>query len=230
MTDDDRHQDTASLRPALCEYADAFAADRAAGGAAGVPPAAALADARERAADLGVPAVSDAVGAALSMLARVVGAHTVVEVGTGAGVSAQWLLHGMRDDGVLTTIDIEPEHQRTARAAFAAAGIAPSRTRLIGGRGLDVLPRLADASYEMVFVDCGGSDHAPYVAEAVRLLRPGGMLAVHGLPAAGTPWDQSRRDAAALDARETLRLLAEHDALLPSLLPLGGGLICAARA
>ena len=74
--------------------------------------------ARERAVDSGAGAVTPAVGALLSVLARLTGAKAVVEVGTGAGVSGLWLLAGMREDGVLTTIDVEPEHQRLAKQAF----------------------------------------------------------------------------------------------------------------
>lgn len=85
-----------------------------------------LAAARERATDIGAGAVTPAVGALLSLLARVSGGKAVVEVGTGAGVSGLWLMSGMRDDGVLTTIDVEPEHQRTAKQAFNEGGIGPS--------------------------------------------------------------------------------------------------------
>lgn len=106
-----------------------------------------LAGARERATDIGAGAVTPAVGALLCLLAKLSGGKAVAEVGTGAGVSGLWLLSGMRDDGVLTTIDIEPEHLRLARQAFAEAGIGPSRTRLISGRAQEVLTRLADASY-----------------------------------------------------------------------------------
>ena len=74
--------------------------------------------------DAGAGAVTPAVGALLSVLARLSGGKAVVEVGTGAGVSGLWLLSGMRDDGVLTTIDIEPEHQRIAKQAFNEAGWA----------------------------------------------------------------------------------------------------------
>src|ERR671921_11871 len=68
-------------------------------------------------------------------------AKAVVEIGTGTGVSGVWLLRGMRPDGVLTTIDVEAEHQRIARRIFVGAGLAPSRTRIITGRATDVLPR-----------------------------------------------------------------------------------------
>ena len=87
--------------------------------------------ARERAVDIGAGAVTPAVGALLSLLVKLSGGKAVVEVGTGAGVSSLWLLSGMSDDGVLTTIDIEPEHHRIAKEAFSEGGIGPSRTRLI---------------------------------------------------------------------------------------------------
>ena len=87
-------------------------------------------------------------------------------------MSALWLLSGMREDGVLTTIDVEPEHQRIAKQAFTEAGIGPSRTRLISGRAQEVLTRLADESYDLVFIDADPVDQPDFVIEGVRLLRP----------------------------------------------------------
>ena len=138
-----------------------------------------LAGARERAVDIGAGAVTPAVGALLSLLAKLSGGKAVAEVGTGAGVSGLWLLSGMSDDGVLTTIDIEPEYLRLAKQAFAEAGIGPSRTRLISGRAQEVLTRLADESYDLVFVDADPIDQPDYVVEGVRLLRSGGVIVVH---------------------------------------------------
>ena len=80
-------------------------------------------------------------------------AKAVAEIGTGTGVSGIHLLHGMRPDGVLTTVDPEPERQQFARQAFRAAGFAGNRARFIPGRALDVLPRLADGGYDLVFCD-----------------------------------------------------------------------------
>ena len=72
----------------------------------------ATAQARIRGLELGITPVSSGTGAALRMLAASVGAKSVAEVGTGTGVSGLWLLGGMGTDGVLTTIDVEPELQR----------------------------------------------------------------------------------------------------------------------
>src|SRR6201986_796383 len=89
--------------------------------------------ARERAVDIGAGAVTPAVGALLSLLAKLSGGKAVVEVGSGAGVSGLWLLSGMSDDGVLTTIDNEPEYQRLAKQGFPEAGNRPSRGRAVRG-------------------------------------------------------------------------------------------------
>src|SRR6201997_3730919 len=78
-----------------------------------------LAAARERAEEIGAGAVTPAVGALLSLLTKLSGGKAVAEVGTGAGVSGLWLLSGMSDDGVLTTIDIEPEDLRLGQPGFA---------------------------------------------------------------------------------------------------------------
>ncbi len=188
-----------------------------------------VAAARERAVDTGAGAVTPAVGALLSMLARLSGGKAVVEVGTGAGVSGLWLLSGMRDDGVLTTIDIEPEHQRIAKQAFTEAGIGPSRTRLIAGRAQEVLTRLADASYDLVFIDTGPADQPEFVVEGVRLLRSGGVIVVHRAALGGRAGDPNAHDADVTAVREAARLIAEDERLTPVLVPLGDGLLIAAR-
>src|SRR4051812_2418183 len=77
-----------------------------------------LAAARARAEEVGAVAIGSGAGAALRFLASAIKARAVVEVGTGAGVSGVWLLRGMRSDGILTTIDIEAEHQRLARESY----------------------------------------------------------------------------------------------------------------
>jgi predicted O-methyltransferase YrrM len=188
-----------------------------------------VAAARERAVDAGAGAVTPAVGALLSVLARLSGGKAVAEVGTGAGVSGLWLLAGMRDDGVLTTIDVEPEHQRLAKQAFTEAGVAPSRTRLIAGRAQEVLQRLADESYDLVFVDAEPIDQPQFVVEGIRLLRPGGAIVVHRAALGGRAGDPAASDAEVTAVREAARLIAEDDRLTPVLVPLGDGMLVAAR-
>src|SRR5690606_41784016 len=145
--------------------------------------------ARDRARQAGLRSVSPGTGAALRLLAATVEAKAVAEIGTGCGVSGIHLLHGMRPDGVLTTVDPEPEHQQFARQAFRDAGFAANRSRFIPGRALEVLPRLADAGYDLVFCDGDRLEYQDYLAESLRLLRPGGLVAFEGVFANGRTVD-----------------------------------------
>jgi predicted O-methyltransferase YrrM len=188
-----------------------------------------LAAARERAEDIGAGAVTPAVGALLSLLAKLSSGKAVVEVGTGAGVSGLWLLSGMREDGVLTTIDIEPEHQRMAKHAFTEGGVGPSRTRLISGRAQEVLTRLADESYDLVFIDADPADQPEFVAEGIRLLRSGGVIVVHRAALGGRAGDPSANDPEVTAVREAARVIAEDERFTPVLLPLGDGILAATR-
>jgi predicted O-methyltransferase YrrM len=185
--------------------------------------------ARERAAEVGAVPVGAATGAALRFLAAVVGARAVVEVGTGAGVSTVWLLRGMRPDGVLTSVDDEVEHQRLARETVTEAGFAPARARLIAGQAAEVLPRLADASYDVVFCDARAADYAGYLAEAMRLLRPGGVVAFAGI-LRGRPGEAGMRDRDASGAKELLAAVKDDERLVPLLLPADTGLLAAVVA
>lgn len=175
--------------------------------------------------------VSGATGAALRFLAAAIGARTVVEIGTGCGNSGIWLLRGMMTDGVLTSVDIDHGHQQFARAAYRQAGFATHRSRLIQGRALEVLPRLTDEAYDMVFADAAKREYPDYVTEALRLLRPGGVLVFnHALtahPYAEGPLSAPDADTTAL--REVTQLVRDDERLLPLLLPIGDGLLAAIR-
>ena len=182
--------------------------------------------ARSLAEEVGLAPVA---GAALRLLAAACAARAVVEIGTGTGVSGLWLLGGMRSDGVLSTIDLEAEHQRMARRIFQEAGYPASRTRIIAGRGLDVLPRLSDGAYDLVFVDGDRDEHATCVGPALRLLRTGGVLVLGGALAGGRIGDPAARDRQTVVLREVARTLREADEWVPALLPVGDGLLAAVK-
>ncbi|MCX6464503.1 MAG: class I SAM-dependent methyltransferase [Pseudonocardiales bacterium] len=198
-----------------------------------------LLDARARGAGLGCAPITPGGGAGLRFLAATIGARAVVEIGTGTGVSGLWLLSGMAADGTLTSIDVDPEAQRVARGAFVAAGHAPSRLRLINGMGLEVLPRLTDGAYDLVVVDTarggggigGGADYPRYLDEAVRLLRPGGIVVLAGALAPGVPLGAGGTggadDAGSVALREVARQVRGDERLVALLLPLGDGLLAA---
>lgn len=185
-----------------------------------------LAAARGRAEELGCLSIGPAGGAALRFLASVLAARAVVEIGTGTGVSGLYLLRGMRPDGVLTTVDAEPEHSRAARLTFTEAGIPAFRVRLISQPALHVLPRLTDGAYDLVMC-ATRRDHAAYLAEALRLLRPGGVVCFDNALWRDRVADLSARDPVTVAFRDLNRAVRDHEELTPVLLPVGDGLLAA---
>jgi predicted O-methyltransferase YrrM len=153
----------------------------------------------------------------------------VVEIGTGCGASGIWLLRGMRPGAVLTSVDVEPEHQRLARAAFVAAGLPASRYRLIGGLALEVLPRLADAAYDLVFCDADREESGEYLTAALRLLRPGGIVIFNAALPGSTTTERLPTDAEAAAAATLREQVRSDERLVPVLLPVGNGLLAAVR-
>jgi len=186
-----------------------------------------LASARARAAEVGVDCVDPITGAVLRLLAATTGARAVVELGTGAGVSTLWLLQGMRPDGVLTSVDTEGEHQRLARQSLLEAGYGSGRVRLISGRALDVLPRLSDGAYDLVFCDAASSENADYLEAALRLLRPGGVVMFAGALGNGRVSQPGARDSETVALRELARSVRDEPRLVAALLPLGAGVLAA---
>lgn len=187
------------------------------------------AHARDKAVQLGVAPIGRGSASALTLLARVVQAKTVVEVGTGSGVSGLALFAGMQPEGVLTSVDIEPEHQQAAREAFLAVGIPTQRFRLIAGPALSVLPRLSDGAYDMVFIDADKAEYAEYVEEGLRLLRHGGVLAVDNALWHDRTADGSNIDRETEAIRTALSAVKENEDLVASLLPVGDGLLVAVK-
>jgi predicted O-methyltransferase YrrM len=186
--------------------------------------------ARREAAEIGgAPPIGPGGGAALRFIAAAISAKSVVEIGTGCGTSGIWLLRGMRPDAVLTSVDAEPEHQRLARKAFTEAGFPSNRYRLISGKALDVLPRLTDGAYDLVFCDADKQEYPDYLVAALRLLRPGGVVAFDNALAGGRVADPSRDDPATLAIRDLNEQVRQDDRLAPVLFPVGDGLLAAVK-
>ena len=206
------------LKPASWTYAEEFVGEDEV-----------LTAARARAKEVGVSPIGPGGGAALRFLTSVTEARAVVEIGTGTGVSGVWMLRGMRPDGILTTVDTEGEHQRLAKQAFRDAGFPTQRVRVIPGNALDVLPRLTDGHYDLVFADGDKTEYAEYLTEALRLLKPGGIVAFDNALWHDRVADPAQRDAETVSIRELGNAVREHESLLPMLLPVGDGLLVAKK-
>ena len=130
---------------------------------------------------------------------------------------------------MLTTIDVDVEHLKAAREAFSEAGSPANRTRTISGRAGDVLPRLTDSAYDLVFIDADKPGLPGYVEQAIRLLKSGGLLIINDAldkdrvanPAAREPppWCSARW------ARQSATTTGWPSAMLPT----GDGLLVAVK-
>jgi len=183
-----------------------------------------IAEARAHSVEVGIDAISPAVGAQLAVIAAATSARSLIEIGTGAGVSGLWMLHGA-PQATLTSIDSEIDHQQLARTAFANAGIASNRIRLIAGRALDVLPRMNESSYDIVLVDADPQSVIEYVEHGLRLVRPGGTVLVAHALWRGRVANPSQRDETVTEFRSLLREISASTAVISALSPVGDGLL-----
>ena len=129
---------------------------------------------RARAEEADLAPVDADTGALLRFLARLLRVRHAVEIGSGGGASGLWLLGGMGRRSTLTTVEPGPQAQALAQQAYAEARVG-DRVRAMRGHPADVLHKLADANYDLMLL------HQPWqqadvVAQAARLLRPGGLL------------------------------------------------------
>lgn len=187
-----------------------------------------IARARADSAELGINAISEATGAQLALLAAATVATNIVEIGTGTGVSGLWMLKGA-PQATLTSIDIEADFQQHAKHSFSAAGIPASRVRLITGRANEVLPRMNEESYDLVFVDADPLSVIEYVEHGLRLVRPGGIVAVAHALWRGHVADPAHRDDVVAGFRSLLKEISDSSAVISSLNPIGDGLLMITR-
>lgn len=178
---------------------EALAAARAAAGRTPVPP--------------------PEVGALLRWATAGAATRAAVEVGSAAGVTGLWLVRGLAERGMLTSIDDDPHAHGSATAAYERAGIA-AQVRAILGRPDEVLPRLSDGAYDLVVLQGTAYAAVAPLEHAARLLRPGGTLVALGLLAHG---DHAEARARFLPA------LVDDPAFDAVVLPFGDGVALATR-
>jgi predicted O-methyltransferase YrrM len=184
----------------------------------------AIRSARRSAVELGVESVTEATGNQLAVIAGLTRAKAIVEVGTGAGVSGLWLLSAS-NDSVLTTIDSEPEYQLAARENFKRADIAPSRIRVISGRASSVMANMAEAAYDLVFLDSDPNDLDEVLPLAIALAKPGGaIMLAHALWRDRVPNPTLREDETSA-IRSAVQNFSDNEDFLASISLVGDGLL-----
>lgn len=185
---------------------------------------------RQAATELGQTPLSRGTASLLTVLARSIDAKAVVEIGTGAGISGLALFGGMNDQGIITSVDTDHESQAAARRLFSAQNIPSRRFRLIAGTALEVLPKLSDGAYDLVFVNGDKLEYGEYIEQALRLLRHGGLMIVNNCLWSNKIADVANEEDETIVIREALENLQENEDLTTTLLPVGDGVVVAVKA
>ena len=186
--------------------------------------------AREKGVELGVVDATPGSGAFLRYVASLISAQSVVEIGTGSGVGTLWLLKGLMNSGVITTIDPEVQHIQIAKQVLADADIAPNRYRLITSDYLDVMRKLADRAYDLVVFRGEPEDVLDVIDEAHRILRVGGILAIDHFFGGGKVPDPAQRDPKTVALRDAGKFLkSQSEVWSISLNPVGDAVLLATK-
>lgn len=174
----------------------------------------------------GVTSISSTLGRVIAMMAASIDASSIVEVGTGLGVTTMRLAEAC-PSAHITSIDDELDHHLTLREMLPRLELDPNRLRLITEDALDVLPKMNESSYDFVLIDLPAQHAERAYTDAVALCRPGGIIAVVGVLAGGAVANPANRAAKVVQMRELLTRVAEDDRVDHAVLPLAEGMIWA---
>ncbi|HEY7169389.1 MAG TPA: O-methyltransferase [Vicinamibacterales bacterium] len=133
-----------------------------------------LVDIARAGAEQDLPLVDAEVGVLLRVLALAVGARRILEIGTAIGYSGIWLAGALPPDGMLITLEMDPQRVRTARANFERAGVA-DRVSVVAGDAQRMIAKVA-GPFDLIFQDGAKELYVPLLERTVELLRPGGLL------------------------------------------------------
>ena len=154
--------------------------------------------------------VSATQGKLLHMMARLMKARTILEVGTLGGYSAIWMARALPADGLLVTLEFDPKHAEVARKNVAAAGLS-ERVDIRLGRALDTLPQVAGEGldpFDIVFIDADKESNPDYFTWALKLTRPGSLILVDNVVREGAVLEAGSTDASVKGTRRVLEMMA----------------------
>lgn len=171
----------------------------------------------------------------LALLARIIGARRILEIGTLGGYSTIALARTLPEGGCITTLEANPRHAEVARANFARANVV-KKVDLRLGAALDLLPAIADEAhaFDFAFIDADKENNAAYVDWAATLLRPGGLVVVDNVVRQGRIADETDNNPAVVGTRNLYAAVRQDQRLQPAALQTVGikgwdGLLIARR-
>ncbi len=168
--------------------------------------------AASRAAGLPEIAVAPNQGALLNLIARLMGANKILEIGTLGGYSTIWLARALPPTGKLISLEIDPEHAAVAKRNLAGAGLSQvAEVRL--GAALTLLPKIAERGegpFDFIFIDADKPSNPDYFDWALKLSRPGTLIVVDNVVRGGAVADSSRSDRDVTGVRDLAERMAKE--------------------
>ena len=152
--------------------------------------------------------VSAAQGKMLFLLAQMAGAKRILGVGTLGGYSTIWLARALPADGALVTLELEAHHACVARDNLERAGVADRVDLRVGPAAESLAAMTGEAPFDFVFIDADKQNNAHYVAEAIRLGRPGTTIVVDNVVREGGVLDADSDDERVVGTRALFDMLA----------------------
>ena len=176
-----------------------------------LPSDSALESALEESAAAGLPAISVSPnqGKLLQMLAQIVGARSILEIGTLGGYSTIWLARGLRPGGRLITLEVDAKHADVARLNVSRAGLQ-NVVEVRIGNALEILPQLSAerlGPFDLIFIDADKPNIPTYFEWAQKLSRPGTLIIVDNVVRGGAVTDSNSSDPSVQGVRRFVELL-----------------------
>ena len=179
-----------------------------------IPQDSSLDDALAAAAAANLPAiqVSSGQGKFLHLLARILGARNILEIGTLGGYSTIWMARALPEGGRIITLEADPKHAEVARKNFARAGVE-SKVELRLGKALDTLPKVAAdgrGPFDMIFIDANKSNMREYFEWSLKLARTGSVIIADNVVREGAVLDAGSKDADIRGIRRFLEMVGKE--------------------
>jgi predicted O-methyltransferase YrrM len=179
-----------------------------------IPHDSTLDDALANCASANLPAiqVSSVQGKLLHLLARILGARNILEIGTLGGYSTIWMARALPEGGRIITLEADPKHAEVARKNFARAGVE-NKIELRLGKALDTLPQVAAEMrdpFDMFFIDANKSNMPEYFEWSLKLARKGSVIIADNVVREGAVLDAKSKDADIQGIRRFLEMVGKE--------------------
>lgn len=180
--------------------------------------------ARRASLEHGIDPITASAGEYIATMAIAMDATAIIEIGTGLGIGTLWLAQAC-PEAHITSIDSEIDHHVSVRELLQEAEIPASRVRLISEKALDVLPKMNEASYDLVVIDADYHNVQAYVDQAISLVRARGIVIVVGVLGDDLVADPAQRDDKTSAYRWLLKALDDRGDVVHTVNMIGDGLV-----